>query len=66
MDSKELHSNLLKSIETFESDYKETLFNASVDEKTYTLLYDLGADIKHCFDDFKDNIIKYVSENQSK
>lgn len=64
MDSQELHINLLKAIEKFELDYKETLNNSNTDDKTYNLLYDLGADIKHCFDDFKDNIIKYISENQ--
>ncbi|WP_346877523.1 MULTISPECIES: hypothetical protein [unclassified Clostridium] len=66
MNKNDLHSNLLKSIENFQLDYKETLNNSNTDEKTYNLLYDLGADIKHCFDDFKDNIINYVSENQHK
>lgn len=47
---KDLSLKLLKATEQFELDYKETLNKADIDEKTFNVLYDLGADIKHLMD----------------
>lgn len=48
---KQISLQLLKAVEKFELDYKETLDNSNADSETLTTLYDLGADIKHLFDD---------------
>lgn len=56
---KELSLKLTKSIEKFELNYKETLNNSSIDDETMKTLYDLGADIKHLFDD----VISIIDEN---
>lgn len=48
---KNLSLQLIKVTEKFELDYKETLNNADLDEKTIHVLYDLGANIKHLMDD---------------
>ncbi|MDY4723229.1 MAG: hypothetical protein SO297_14960 [Clostridium paraputrificum] len=62
MKSEDLHLNLLKSIQSFEENYKETLNKANTDDKTVELLYDLGADIKHCFDSFMEQIVEYTKD----
>lgn len=48
---KNLALKLVKATEKFELDYKDTLNKADLDEKTFNVLYDLGADIKHLMDD---------------
>ncbi|MGL5085589.1 MAG: hypothetical protein ACRC68_07725 [Clostridium sp.] len=63
MKSDDVKLNLLKSIQSFEESYKETLNKSNTDEKTVELLYDLGADIKHCFDDFMEQIVKLNDKN---
>ena len=47
----DLSLKIIKATEKFELDYKETLNNADLDDKTFNALYDLGADIKHWMDD---------------
>ena len=56
---KQLSFQLLKATETFELNYKNTLNNADIDSKTSDVLYNLGADIKHLFDD----VINIIEEN---
>lgn len=63
MNIKDLDLNLLKSIESFENNYKETLNNNELDSKTFELLYNLGADIKHGFDSFQSEIVNYLKNN---
>ena len=55
---KHLSIKLTKAVEKFETCYKDTLNNAEIDidENTYNVLYSLGADIKHLFDDIIDII----------
>lgn len=56
---KQLSLQLLKATEKFELNYKNTLNNADIDSKTSDVLYNLGADIKHLFDD----VIDIIEEN---
>ncbi len=51
---KDLSYKLTKAVERFESNYKDTLNKSDLDDKTISTLYDLGADIKHLFDDVID------------
>lgn len=56
---KDLSGKLAKAVERFESNYKNTLNASDLDSKTSSTLYDLGADIKHLFDD----VINILDEN---
>ena len=51
---------LFKIVEKFESDYKNTLLKdeTKIDEVTFNLFYDLGADIKHALEAIVDEISK--------
>ena len=60
--SKELHCALASACDQLTKNYQETLNSVEVDEKTWKLLYNLGADIKHTFDAFADAIEKYIAE----
>ena len=41
---------LTAAVGKFETNYKETLNEANLDQNTINTLYDLGADIKHLMD----------------
>lgn len=56
---KQISLQLLKAVETFELNYKETLENSKIDIETANALYNLGADIKHLFDD----VITIIEQN---
>lgn len=56
---KQISLQLTKAVETFELNYKETLNNSEIDTETFNTLYNLGADIKHLFDD----VINIIDEN---
>ncbi len=55
----DLSFKLTKALEKFELNYKDTLNNSSIDDETMKTLYNLGADIKHLFDD----VIDIIDEN---
>ena len=56
---KQISLQLSKAVETFELNYKETLNNSKIDTETVNVLYDLGADIKHLFDE----VITIIEQN---
>ena len=58
---KDLSFRLTQAVEQFERHYKDTLNSAEIDidENTYNVLYSLGADIKHLFDE----VINILAEN---
>lgn len=43
----DLALKLTKATQNFELNYKETLNKANLDNNTFNVLYDLGAEIKH-------------------
>lgn len=45
---------LTAAVGKFETNYKETLNEANLDQNTINTLYDLGADIKHLMDEVID------------
>lgn len=47
----DLAYKLTKAVEKFELNYKETLNQSDLDDKTINTLYNLGADIKHLMDE---------------
>jgi hypothetical protein len=51
---------LIRVIEQFEKDYKNTLLDkeSEIDTITFDLLYDLGADIKHALENIVDELAK--------
>jgi hypothetical protein len=59
-DPKELSYELAVACDKLTKEYQATLNDADLDENTYNVLYDLGADFKHAFDAFAEAIRKYV------
>ena len=53
-----LSTKLTAAVGRFETNYKETLNEAALDQNTTNALYDLGADIKH----FMDEVIDILDE----
>lgn len=54
----ELALKLIAAVGKFETNYKQTLNEADLDQNTINTLYDLGADIKHLMDEVIDILNK--------
>ena len=52
--NEQISSKLTAAVGKFETNYKETLNEANLDQNTINTLYDLGADIKHLMDEVID------------
>lgn len=59
MGKKDLNYQLLVAIQNFEEEYKKELskHESHLDENTYNALYDLGATVKHAFDEIKNILV---------
>lgn len=64
MDIKDLEFALIKATEQMEENYKETLnkYQDRIDNETWNALYDLGADIKHTFEEINRIIVKHLEK----
>jgi hypothetical protein len=62
MSNSEFNARLIKAINEFETDYKKTLNESNIDDNMSHVFYELGADIKHAFDSFKDEIVTEIEK----
>ena len=55
-----LEHELVSAIEKFTTNYKQKLSDheSSLDENTWKALYDLGATIRHAFDDIQEILVE--------